>query len=226
MSLDLRASKAAAPARQFTVTPAADADAPLLAAARKGDPAAFEKLLARYERKIFRLAYRITGNHHDAEEAVQDAFTKAFSRLDSFQGDSLFSTWLTRIAINQALMKLRRRRPNVLPLDEALQTEEGEVPREIVDWGPTPEQRYSQEELRGALEGAVAALKPDQRVVFQLRDVEELSIEETARTLGISMSAVKSRLLRARLALREKLNRYFRLPARSMRPMLHASGAD
>jgi RNA polymerase sigma-70 factor (ECF subfamily) len=95
-----------------------------------------------------------------------------------------------------------------------------------VDWGPTPEQRYSQEELRGALEGAVAALKPDQRVVFQLRDVEELSIEETARTLGISMSAVKSRLLRARLALREKLNRYFRLPARSMRPMLHASGAD
>lgn len=226
MSLDLRASKTTAPVRQFTVAPATDADAALLAAARKGDPAAFERLLARYERKIFRLAIRITGNHHDAEEVVQDAFTKAFSRLDSFQGDSLFSTWLTRIAINQALMKLRRRRPNVLPLDEALQTEEGEVPREIVDWGPTPEQQYSQQELRGALEGAMAALKPDQRVVFQLRDVEELSIEETARTLGISMSAVKSRLLRARLALREKLNRYFRLPARSMRPMLHASGAD
>jgi RNA polymerase sigma-70 factor (ECF subfamily) len=226
MSLDLRASKATAPVRQFTVAPAGDADAPLVAAARKGDPAAFEKLLVRYERKIFRLAIRITGNHHDAEEAVQDAFTKGFSRLDSFQGDSLFSTWLTRIAINQALMKLRRRRPNVLPLDEALQTEEGEVPREIVDWGPTPEQQYSQQELRAVLEGAVAALKPDQRVVFQLRDVEELSIEETARELGISMSAVKSRLLRARLALREKLNRYFRLPARSMRPMLHASGAD
>lgn len=222
MSLDLRA-RSTTPARP-AISPIADADGPLLAAARRGDAAAYEKLLARYEHKIFRLACRITGNHHDAEEVVQDAFTKAFSRLATFQGDSLFSTWLTRIAINQALMKLRRRRRNVLPLDDVLRTEDDDVQREIADWGPSPEQRFSQREVRQLLEGAVASLKPDQRVVFQLRDVEELSIEETARELGISMSAVKSRLVRARLALRDKLSRYFRLPTAGMRPAFHPTG--
>lgn len=203
-----------------------DADAELVAAARKGDAAAFEKLFARYERKIFRLAHRITGNPQDAEEAVQDTFLKAFLKLDTFQGSSLFSTWLTRIAINQALMKLRRRRPNVISLDEALQTDDATLPREVVDWGPSPEQHYSQQELRQILEGALAGLKPDQRAVFHLRDVEEFSIQETAQALGISISSVKSRLLRARLALREKLSRYFRVPAAGMKPALYPSGAD
>ena len=227
MSLELTSSRVGRARPGQTAGLTADADAVLVAGARKGDAAAFQRLMARYERRVFRLAYRITGNHHDAEEAVQDTFLKAFSRLETFQGDSLFSTWLTRIAINQALMKLRRRRPNVLSLDDVLQTDDSTLPREVVDWGPTPEQRYSQRELRAILEGAVAGLKPDQKAVFQMRDVEELSIQETAQALGISISAVKSRLLRARLALREKLNRYFRLPAAAgMKPAFHPSGAD
>lgn len=226
MSLELRRSgNRATPAAIPQAGPAVDPDAALVAAARRGESAAFAELLCRYERRIFRMVLRITGNTEDAEEVVQDTFTRAFFRLGGFQGESRFSTWLTRIAINQALMKLRRRRHTEMPLDDVLQTEDGSVPREVVDWGPTPEQRYSQGELRKILEGAIAGLKADQRVVFQLRDVEEFSIEETAEALGISVSAVKSRLLRARLVLREKLSKYFRVPA-AIKPMYGASGAD
>jgi RNA polymerase sigma-70 factor (ECF subfamily) len=203
----------------------ADAEHELLAAARRGEAAAYTELMARYEARIFRLAYRITRNHEDAEEVTQDAFARAFSRLDTFQGDSRFSTWLTRIAVNQALMLLRKRRPEALPLDELVETEDGSLPRQIVDWGPNPEQRFAQEELSAILDAAIAELKTDQRVVFQLRDVEQLSIEETAALLGISVPAVKTRLLRARLALREKLNRYFRPPAAAVQPAWAAAGS-
>ncbi|MGH9795844.1 MAG: sigma-70 family RNA polymerase sigma factor [Candidatus Acidiferrales bacterium] len=188
-----------------------DVEARLVAAARRGESAAFEGLLARYEARIFRLAQNITKNREDAEEVVQDAFTRAFTRLDTFHGDSRFSTWLTRIAINQALMKLRRHRPNLVPLDEMVETEDGSLPREIADWGPNPEQRYSQQELQAILAAATDQLSPSLRIVFQLRDVEQLSIQETAEALGLSASAVKSRLLRARLELRERLSERFRL---------------
>ncbi|MGH9815774.1 MAG: sigma-70 family RNA polymerase sigma factor [Candidatus Acidiferrales bacterium] len=191
--------------------PAMDGEARLVAAARRGESAAFEGLLARYEARIFRLAQNITRNREDAEEVVQDAFARAFTHLDTFHGDSRFSTWLTRIAINQALMKLRRQRPNVVPLDEMVETEDGSLPREIADWGPNPEQRYSQQELQAILADATDQLSPSLRIVFQLRDVEQLSIQETAEALGLSASAVKSRLLRARLELRERLSEHFRL---------------
>ena len=182
----------------------------LVAAAKAGDIPAFETLVGRYERKIFRLTQNITQNREDAEDAMQEAFLKAFQHLGEFQGNSRFYTWLVRIAVNQALMKLRKRRPNVVSLDEDLDTGEDMMPREVEDWGPSPEQRYEQTELSGILSNVIGELDPQFRVVFQLRDIEELSTEETAEALGLSVPAVKSRLLRARLKLRQKLNQHFR----------------
>jgi RNA polymerase sigma-70 factor (ECF subfamily) len=135
---------------------------------------------------------------------------KAYEHLSGFQGNSRFYTWLVRIAVNQALMKLRKRRPNVVSIDEEVNTGEDLIPREIEDWGPSPEDRYKQTELSGILSEVITDLDPSFRIVFQLRDIEELSTEETAEALGLSIPAVKSRLLRARLKLRQKLNKYFR----------------
>ncbi|HVB56274.1 MAG TPA: sigma-70 family RNA polymerase sigma factor [Candidatus Acidoferrales bacterium] len=182
----------------------------LVAAAKAGDITAFETLVGRYERKIFRLTQNITQNREDAEDAMQESFLKAFEHLGEFQGNSRFYTWLVRIAVNQALMKLRRRRPNQVSLDEEVDTGEDMIPREVEDWGPSPEERYEQVELSEILSQVVGELDPAFRIVFQLRDIEELSTEEAAEALGLSVPAVKSRLLRARLKLRQKLNRYFR----------------
>lgn len=187
-----------------------DDESALVAAAKAGDVTAFETLVNRYERKIFRLTQNITQNREDAEDAMQEAFLKAYEHLDNFEGNSRFYTWLVRIAVNQALMKLRKRRPNQISLDENIETEEDSVPREVEDWGPSPEQRYEQTELSGILSTVIGELDPSFRTVFQLRDIEELSTEETAEALGLSVPAVKSRLLRARLKLRQKLGRYFR----------------
>ncbi len=182
----------------------------LVAAAKAGDISAFETLVGRYERKIFRLTQNITQNKEDAEDSMQEAFLKAFEHLKDFEGNSRFYTWLVRIAVNQALMKLRKRRPNVVSLDEEVDTGEDMVPREVEDWGPSPADRYAQTELSGILGKVIGDLDPSFRVVFQLRDIEELSTEETAEALGLSVPAVKSRLLRARLKLRQTLNQYFR----------------
>ncbi|MFY9529470.1 MAG: sigma-70 family RNA polymerase sigma factor [Candidatus Acidiferrales bacterium] len=190
-----------------------DNEAQLVAAAKAGDISAFETLVNRYERKIFRLAQNITQNREDAEDAMQEAFLKSFEHLGDFQGNSRFYTWLVRIAVNQALMKLRKRRPNQVSLDEEKDTGEDLIPREVEDWGPTPEERFEQTELRRILSTAIAELHPSFRVVFQLRDIDELSTEETAEALGLSVPAVKSRLLRARLKLRQKLDRNFRKEA-------------
>ena len=187
-----------------------DDEGSLVAAAKSGDITAFETLVGRYERKIFRLAQNITQNKEDAEDVMQEAFLKSYQHLGEFQGNSRFYTWLVRIAVNQALMKLRKRRPNQVSLDEEVDTGEDTMPREVEDWGPSPEERYKQSELGQILNSTIAELEPPFRIVFQLRDIEELSTEETAEALGLSVPAVKSRLLRARLKLRQKLNRYFR----------------
>lgn len=187
-----------------------DDEGSLVAAAKAGDISAFETLVGRYERKIFRLAQNITQNREDAEDVMQESFLKSYQHLGEFQGNSRFYTWLVRIAVNQALMKLRKRRPNQVSLDEEIDTGEDTMPREVEDWGPSPEDRYEQTELGGILSSTIAELDPPFRIVFQLRDIEELSTEETAEALGLSIPAVKSRLLRARLKLRQKLNRYFR----------------
>jgi RNA polymerase sigma-70 factor (ECF subfamily) len=182
----------------------------LVTAAKAGDTAAFEELVNRYEKKIFRLTMNITRNREDAEDAMQDAFMKAYSHLDRFQEDSRFYTWLVRIAANEALMRLRKRRPNQFSLDEPIESEDDFVPQQIEDWKPSPEQRFAQTELRDILRGVIEELQPDFRIVFLLRDVEGLSTEETAEAVGISEAAVKSRLLRARLKLRQKLDTRFR----------------
>jgi RNA polymerase sigma-70 factor (ECF subfamily) len=182
----------------------------LVEAAKAGDTSAFEELVRRYDRNVFRIAQHITQNREDAEDVVQDAFVKAYTNLKQFQGQSKFYTWLVRIAVNEALMKLRRRRPErTVSLDEDVKTEDDSVPREVADWSPNPEQQYTQAELREILDRTIHGLPPTFRTVFVLRDVEGLSTEETAEALSLSVPAVKSRLLRARLQLRERLNKFF-----------------
>ena len=186
-------------------------EAPLVDRARSGDSAAFSELVNRYERKIFRLAKHITQNDEDAEDVLQETFLKAYSHLESFQGHSKFYTWIVRIAVNEALMKLRKRKSSrTISLDEPTDTGEDTMVREIAVWEENPEQKYSRDELREILDKAVESLKPAFRTVFVLRDIEEMSTEETASALDISIPAVKSRLLRARLQLREKLTKFFR----------------
>ena len=186
-------------------------DAALVARVREGDATAFDDLVNKYERKIFRLAKNITNNEEDAEDILQETFLKAYSHISGFQGNSKFYTWLVRIAVNEALMKLRKRRSDrTVSLDEGVDTGEDLVVREIAVWDDDPEQRYSQTEIRAILDEAVTSLKPAFRAVFVLRDIEELSTEETAAMLDLSIPAVKSRLLRARLQLREKLTRFFK----------------
>lgn len=191
----------------------------LVEAARAGDIGAFESLVRRYDRNVFRIAQHITQNREDAEDVVQDAFLKAYQNLGQFQGQSKFYTWLVRIAVNEALMRLRRRRPErMVSLDEDVKTEEDSMPREVADWSPNPEQQYSQAELKEILGKTIQGLPPSFRTVFVLRDVEGLSTEETAATLDLSVPAVKSRLLRARLQLRERLNKYFKRRDGDSRP--------
>src|SRR3954471_3975467 len=186
-------------------------DVALVARAKEGDVEAFEKLVRQYDRQVFRIAQHITQNREDAEDVVQDAFLKSYENLKNFQEQSKFYTWLVRIAVNEALMRLRRRRPErMVSLDEEVKTEEDSMPREVADWSPNPEQLYSQSELKDILQRTIQGLPSSFRTVFVLRDVEGLSTEETAEALGLSIPAVKSRLLRARLQLRERLTKYFK----------------
>jgi RNA polymerase sigma-70 factor (ECF subfamily) len=183
----------------------------LVSEAKAGNYAAFEELVNRYEKKIYRLGMNITGNREDAEDVLQEAFLKAFEHLPEFREDSRFYTWIVRIAVNEALMKLRKRRTSrEVPIEDS-SDEGGEVlVREFADWKPNPEQEYARAELEGILEGGVKALPAGFRTVFYLRDVEGLSTEETADLLNLSVGAVKARLFRARLRLREELSKIFK----------------
>src|SRR6266513_5418791 len=148
----------------------------LVQAAKNGDVSAFEDLVKRYDRNVFRIAQHITQNREDAEDVVQDAFIKAYQNLGQFQGNSKFYTWLVRIAVNEALMKLRRRKTSkTVSIDEDVETEEGSMPREVADWGPNPEQLYGQSELGEILEKTIQGLPQSFRTVFVLRDIEGLS---------------------------------------------------
>ena len=182
-----------------------------VAEARAGNVSAFEELVNLYERKIFRLAKHITGNTEEAEDVLQETFLKAFTHLDQFQGDSKFYTWIVRIAVNEALMKLRKRNTaRSVSLDEMIETDENLMPRQVEDWGDNPEQKFAKDELQRILSEAIDSLEPGFRAVFVVRDVEQFSTEETASLLNLSVPAVKSRLLRARLKLRQKLNKFLK----------------
>ena len=199
-------------ARTMTAPSFAEADEfTLVARSREGDGPAFGELVRRYEGKIFRLALHVTQNREDAEDVLQETFLKAHEHLDQFQGAAKFYTWIVRIAVNQALMKLRRRRTDkTVSLDEAIDTGEDTIVREVAAWDENPEQKFSRVELGRILDSAIQGLEPAYRSVFVLRDIDELSTEEAADALGLSIPAVKSRLLRARLQLREKLTRHFK----------------
>jgi RNA polymerase sigma-70 factor (ECF subfamily) len=180
-----------------------------LAAAKRGDSAAFEVLCKQSANTVFRVARRIVRNDEDAEDVVQESFQRAFIHLNSFNGDSRFSTWLSRIAINAALMKLRKKhRLGEVSLDEPAEPEQPSSQMDVEDQGLNPEQLYSQEERRQILTEAMSGLTPGMRKAFELREIDERSTEETARMMGISVGAVKARLFHGRRKLRERLKRH------------------
>lgn len=201
---------------QFAVKEAASDDLDLVHASKNGDVAAFEQLVKRYDRRLFRISQHITHNREDSQDAVQEAFLKAFQHLTDFREDSQFSTWLIRITVNQSLMKLRKQRAvREVSRDEDFQGDEDMLPMDISDWAPNPEQLYWASELRDILVRALEELPPILRTVFVLRDIEGLSTEHTAEVVNASHSAVKARLRRGRFLLRERLNPYFRKEAES-----------
>jgi RNA polymerase sigma-70 factor, ECF subfamily len=169
-----------------------------------GDRRAFEPLVRRHERRVFRVALAVLGNIEDAEEAMQDTFVKAFRHLEQFRKESRFTTWLTRIAVNNAIQK-RNARKNFVPLTEKETAEEQFAPKRYEPWKSNPEELYSKQELHRFVEEAIQSLPEIYREAFVLRDVEELSAEEAAEVLGIKVPALKTRLLRARLMMRETL---------------------
>ncbi len=183
----------------------------LLAEARVGSADAFGTLVHQYYRNIYRLALKITGNREDAEDVLQDAVLKAYSNLGQFRGNSRFYTWLVRIAVNQGLMKLRKRRSDKqVSLGEVTEIDgESLVPREIEDWENNPERRYAEIELQEILGKALDGLGPRLCTAFVLRNLDDFSAREMAEMLGLSVAAVKSRLRRARLKLRQRLGRVF-----------------
>lgn len=188
-----------------------DNETELIAASRQGDTEAFSVLVNQYSRNIYRLAVNITKNNEDAEDVLQEAFLKAYTKLDKFQGNSRFYTWLVRIAVNESLMKLRKRKSaRTVSMDQPIETDGEPMVREHEDWGDNPEQQYAKTELQKILQETIELLEPPYRTVFQLRDVENLSTEETAEVLGLSVPAVKSRLLRARLKMRDHLTKFFK----------------
>ena len=186
----------------------AEEDASLVAAAKARDTRAFELLVERHERKIFSMAQRITRNREDAEDVVQQSFQKAFIHLKKFAGDSLFSTWLTRIAINEALMLLRRKRGSrEVPIEEPSMKAESALPLDFLDSAPNPEDSCLDREQKQILSAALNKLSPGIRKAIELRELDELSTGETALVMGLSVAAVKARVFHGRRKLRETLSR-------------------
>jgi RNA polymerase sigma-70 factor (ECF subfamily) len=188
-------------------------EAALLDRARDGDFEAFDELVTRHERQVYWAAKQIVGIEQDAEDVVQTTFLKALENLSGFRGEAAFGTWVRRIAVNTALKVLRKRRGlDTVSLEAATREDEDGVirhPEYIAAWDETPLQALESRELRALLDEAIAALPEKHRLVFVLRDVEGLSVAETAAALELSAANVKVRLLRARLALREALTRRF-----------------
>jgi RNA polymerase sigma-70 factor (ECF subfamily) len=179
-----------------------------LVAAKRGDPVAFENLCKQSASTVFRVARRMMRNNEDAEDVVQESFQQAFIHLKSFNGDSRFSTWLSRIAINAALMKLRKKHLRDVSLDESAESEQRSSPIDVEDQSLNPEELYAQMEHQRILSEAMKDLTPGMRKAIELRELDERSTAETARIMGISVGAVKARVFHGRRKLRERLKRY------------------
>jgi len=194
-------------------TPASDEE--LVQRAQQDDDRAFGNLVERYETKVYSLAMKMLRNPEDAEDVLQDTFLRAYRGIKSFQGNSTFSTWIYRITANSALMRLRKKQLPTVSIDDA---DERETPINIADWSPGPVEQLLTKETQKAMDEAIEALPPEFKQVFILRDVEELSNAEVAEILDLSVAAVKSRLHRARLKVRNRLALYFS-DAKSSRAM-------
>ncbi len=181
-----------------------------VSALQAGDRDEFAKLVDRFSPQVYRLALKILGNPQDAEDVLQNTFMKALQAIGNFEGRASLSTWLYRIAVNEALMLLRRQKP-VVPVAMDYDDDEAEIPHptQFTDWCCLPEEELLSTEAKGFLEKAVQRLPEKLRVVFVLRDIQGLSIRETSQALELTETAVKTRLLRARLALREQLSEYY-----------------
>lgn len=179
-------------------------------ALQSGDRAEFARMVDLYSAHIYRLALKMLGDPQDAEDVLQTTFLKALQSMGSFEGRSSLSTWLYRIAVNEALMSLRRQKPTVsVAMDYESDEEDIEHPTQLTDWCCLPEEELLSAEAKRYLDLAVRRLPEKLRLVFLLRDVEGLSIKETAEALDLTETAVKTRLLRARLNLREQLSAYY-----------------
>jgi RNA polymerase sigma-70 factor (ECF subfamily) len=194
------------------VTTIFDEDAQLVGASRAGDVTAFEQLVSRYDRRLFRIAYNIVQNVDDANDMVQESFIKVFQNLEQFQSQSKFSTWLYRIVVNQCLMEVRRQGRKPAPIDLWLESSEddGQLPMDFSDWRPNPEEHCKESELRDLLTRLLQELRPALRVVFIMHDIEGQPLQEVADALELTLAAAKTRSLRARLYLRERLTTYFK----------------
>ena len=187
----------------------AETDEQLVRKSQQDDERAFGELVSRYESKVYSLALKMLRNPEDAEDVLQDTFLRAYRGIKSFKGNSTFSTWIYRITANSALMRLRKRQLPTVSIDDA---DEREAPINIADWAPGPVEQMLNQETQAAMTEAIEALPPEFRQVFVLRDIEELSNAEVAEVLDISVAAVKSRLHRARLKVRNRLATYFTEP--------------
>jgi RNA polymerase sigma-70 factor, ECF subfamily len=193
----------------MTIVYAERGDEELVRIAQGGDRRAFDELVRRYKDKVYRLSYKILRHEEDAAEALQDAFLSAYRGLPNFKAESTFSTWLYRIATNASLMKYRRRREGHVSLEQSQSVDGAQEPMQIPDWTQQPMKELLNRETREVMEEGISRLPEELRTVFVLRDIEELSNAEVAEILNLSVAAVKSRLHRARIFLRDRLNRYF-----------------
>lgn len=185
------------------------ADARLVELTQGGDTRAFDELVKRYRDKVYRLAYKILRHEDDAAEALQDAFLSAFRGLKNFKAESTFSTWLYRVTTNAALMKYRKRREGHISLEQSQSKDENSHPIELADWSALPPEELEDQETWDVLSDAVEQLPEDLKIVFLRRDWLEESNAEVAEGLGLTVAAVKSRLHRARIQLRDRLSRHF-----------------
>ena len=190
----------------FTATQSL-AEPELIQLVREGQAELFYRLIEPYQRAVYAAAFSVLGNEADAEEVAQEAFLKAYSKLDQFRAECKFSTWLIQIAVNEARMRRRRDRKSLYEsIDEGYQDDSGDYcPRDFADWREIPSDALEQRQLKDALTAAIASLKPIYREVFIMRDVQGMNIRETAEALGINEPLVRTRLLRARLQMRDAL---------------------
>lgn len=183
-------------------------DEDLVRTAQAGESPAFDELVRRYTNVVYRILYKILRHEEDSQDALQDTFVSAYRALPKFRQDARFSTWIYRIATNAALMKARARRTNLVSLDHPTEDPDAQSAWELPDWSATPDEEIMTGETRRIMEEAIQALPPEQRAAFVLHDIQDLSSAETAQAMGITVSAVNSRLHRARVFLRDRIGRH------------------